>query len=86
MREAHELAAGSVPGAVHIPVPTLTGDPASSAGLPTDRDIVLVCHSGARARLAATTLRARGFVQLHVLDGGMLAWPDPVPLAQESHS
>ncbi|MCT2292718.1 ThiF family adenylyltransferase [Janibacter hoylei] len=84
VRDAYELASGIVPGAVHIPVPTLTGDPASSDALPTDRDIVLVCHSGARARLAATTLRARGFEHLHVLDGGMLAWPDPVPLAEES--
>ena len=79
VREAHELADGIVPGAVHLPVATLTGGPAADAGIPTDRDVVLVCRAGPRAHLAATALRTRGFDRLLVLEGGMLAWPDPVP-------
>lgn len=80
VREARELADGIVPGAVHIPVATLTSDPGSSAGIPTDRDVVLVCRAGPRAQLAATALRARGHGRLFVLEGGMLAWSDPVPV------
>ena len=83
VREGHEAAEGVVPGAVHIPVADLTADPAAAAGVPTDRDVVLVCRAGPRAQLAATALRARGHEHLLVLEGGMLAWPDPVPLTAE---
>ena len=79
VREAHELAEGVVPGAVHIPVATLTSDPSSSAAVPTDCEVVLVCRAGPRAQLAATALRARGYEHLLILEGGMLAWPDPAP-------
>lgn len=84
VRDAHELAEGVVPGAAHIPVSTLTADPDSGADIPTDRDVVLVCRAGPRAQLAATALRARGFERLFVLEGGMLAWPAPVPHLQET--
>ncbi|MEN3123012.1 ThiF family adenylyltransferase [Janibacter sp. LM] len=84
VREDHELAAGVVPGAVHIPVARLTSDPTAAAEVPTDRDVVLVCRAGPRARLAASALLARGHDRLLVLDGGMLAWPDPVPHTPET--
>ncbi|HIZ99267.1 MAG TPA: ThiF family adenylyltransferase [Candidatus Janibacter merdipullorum] len=80
VREDHEVAEGMVPGAVHIPVAALTADPATRDGVPTDRDIVLVCRAGPRAQLAATALRAHGLRRLLVLDGGMLAWPAPEPV------
>ncbi len=79
VRESHELAEGVVPGAVHIPVATLTADASACAVVPTDRDVVLVCRAGPRAGLAATALRARGYERLFILEGGMLAWPTPVP-------
>lgn len=84
VRDAHELADGVVPGAAHVPVSTLTSDPAPSVDIPTDRDVVLVCRAGPRAELAATALRARGYERLFVLEGGMLAWPAPVPRPQET--
>lgn len=84
VREEHELAEGVVPGAVHIPVARLTSDPDAAAEVPADRDVVLVCRAGPRARLAASALRARGHDRLLVLDGGMLAWPDPVPHTPET--
>lgn len=79
VRDAHELAEGTVAGAVHIPVADLLSDPASTRDVPSDREVVLVCRAGPRARLAAAALRARGHERLLVLDGGMLTWPDPVP-------
>ena len=84
VRDAAEVATGVIPGADHIPVATLTSDTTASAELPTDRDVVLVCRSGARARLAATALRARGFTRLAVLEGGMLAWEGPVRTPEET--
>jgi rhodanese-related sulfurtransferase len=41
--------------------------------LPRDRDIVLVCRTGARARVAAAELSD---VRTRVLDGGIAAWQD----------
>lgn len=79
VRDAHELAEGTVAGAVHIPVADLLSDSASTRDIPSDREVVLVCRAGPRARLAATALLARGHERLLVLDGGMLTWPDPVP-------
>lgn len=83
VREAHELAEGMVPGAAHLPIGTLTGDIGSSAHLPRDSDLVLVCRAGPRAHLAATALRSRGFQRLFVLDGGMLAWTGPTQLPDD---
>jgi glyoxylase-like metal-dependent hydrolase (beta-lactamase superfamily II) len=39
--------------------------------LPNDRELVLVCRTGARARLAATHLSGH---RTRVLDGGLVAW------------
>lgn len=79
VREDHEVAEGTIAGAVHIPVATLTSDASARDTVPTDRDVVLVCRAGPRAQLAATALRAHGLERLLVLDGGMLAWPEVHP-------
>jgi adenylyltransferase/sulfurtransferase len=42
--------------------------------IPRDRDIVLVCRSGARSARAAKQLAAHGFHHLFNLEGGTLAW------------
>ncbi len=41
--------------------------------LPTDKPIVIVCHSGTRATLAAIGLKRIGFKKVHVLKGGLVA-------------
>jgi len=41
--------------------------------LPTDKPIVVVCHSGSRAQQAAAGLRAIGFDNTKVLKGGLKA-------------
>ncbi|MDW8251270.1 MAG: rhodanese-like domain-containing protein, partial [Myxococcales bacterium] len=43
-----------------------------------DRNIVLVCASGHRATEAASVLQRAGFSRLHVLEGGLLAWDQPL--------
>jgi rhodanese-related sulfurtransferase len=39
-----------------------------------DEDVVLVCHSGARATRAEQALAGVGLPNLKILNGGMLAW------------
>ena len=41
--------------------------------LPTDKPIVVVCHSGTRSTLAAIGLKRLGFKQVHVIKGGLVA-------------
>src|SRR5581483_11503844 len=47
---------------------------AGAEGLPTDRPIVTVCESGARAAIAASILVAHGYDARPVLDGGVATW------------
>ncbi len=39
-----------------------------------DKDIIAVCHSGARSYSACTMLKRHGFNKVHNLKGGMLLW------------
>ncbi|MEA2100093.1 MAG: rhodanese-like domain-containing protein [Campylobacterota bacterium] len=44
--------------------------------LPTDQTIILVCHSGTRATLAAIGLKQIGIKKTRVLKGGLVALAD----------
>ena len=57
--------------AVHIPIKDLFKKE-NLAKIPTDKPIVLVCHSGTRATLAAMGLKRIGFDKVHVLKGGLV--------------
>lgn len=73
VRDATEFAAGHVVGARNVPLATLGESPKA---LPANKKqpLVLVCAAGVRARRAASTLRAAGYENLHVLAGGVNAW------------
>jgi rhodanese-related sulfurtransferase len=62
---------GHLDGARLVPLATVM-DVASS--WPKDRDVLLVCRSGARSGRAAAQLVALGFKRVMNLRGGMLAW------------
>lgn len=72
VREDHEVAAGMIPGARHVPLARVLADPAALAA-PGEPPLVVVCAVGVRARRAADALRAAG-VPASVLAGGMQAW------------
>jgi len=80
VREPHETAASSIPGAKFIPLGTL-GD--AIASLDRTRDIVLICRRGTRSVDAARQLQAAGFTRVESVAGGMLRWSDEtsVPIA-----
>ena len=70
VRSASEFASGHVPGAVSIPMEQIE---LRVDDLAPDLPIVLICQSGARARLAADLLQPCG-KELAVLQGGTTAW------------
>lgn len=74
VRSGMEFRMGHIPGALHLPlwkiVLRLTGVLAQLK----ERELVVVCESGARSQLAAEMLRKRGFRASSSLDGDMAGW------------
>jgi SulP family sulfate permease len=71
VREPREFKQGHIPQAQLKPLPQLL---TSSADLPHDREIVLVCRGGRRSNRAAQVLQGQNGHQVRILRGGMLAW------------
>ena len=71
VRERDERDSGYIAGSRNIPYRLL---PQYAADVPTDRPVVTICESGARAGIAASILAARGVPARPVLDGGITAW------------
>ena len=71
VREKDERDEGYIPGTQNIPYRLL---PEMVDGLPTDRPVITVCESGARAAVAASVLAARGIDARPVIDGGVGTW------------
>jgi SulP family sulfate permease len=71
VREPREFSRGHVPQAELIPLPSILSD---SLNLAPDEEIVLVCRSGRRSIRAAYVLQERGFKNIRILQGGILAW------------
>ncbi|GAA4765593.1 ThiF family adenylyltransferase [Microbacterium gilvum] len=72
VREEEELASGTLPGAVHIPLGRVLADPAGAARAVGGGDVVVVCQAGVRARRAADALAP--FAHPVVLAGGFAGW------------
>jgi rhodanese-related sulfurtransferase len=70
VREDDEWQAGHAPQAHHLPMSRLQHD---YERLPVDRQIVCVCHVGARSAAVAAALRNAGWDAVN-LAGGMDAW------------
>jgi len=70
VREKQEMRDGYISGAKLIPLGQLRN---RLKELPKDREIVCVCRSGNRSRLAAKQLIAAGYSASN-MKGGMLAW------------
>jgi rhodanese-related sulfurtransferase len=71
VREPEEMVDGQIAGSVNIPM----GEVEYRLGeLPTDRDIVVICHVGVRSDYIARMLHALGYDRAVNLSGGMEAW------------
>ena len=71
VREPDEVAGGTLPGAVNIPLGTI---PERRAEIDRDRPVVLLCKSGGRSTQAAQFLVASGYGDVTNLEGGWLAY------------
>lgn len=79
VRQPEEVAGGTLPGAVNIPLDEL---PARIGELDPDRRTVMLCRSGNRSGRAAEYLHGVGFRDVVNLEGGMLA----VEASEESNT
>ena len=82
VREPEEWQHGHIDGSVAAPRGLLEffADPASprhNQALDPGRRVIVVCASGARASLAALTLKTMGYQDVAILDGGLKGWTGP---------
>lgn len=77
VRNEGELAAGTIAGAIHIPLAQL---PHRLAEVPEGRPVVVHCAGGYRSSVAASLLRARGRSDVSDLLGGFAAWAATQPV------
>lgn len=75
VRNPGETAAGTIPGAITIPVGQL---PARLDELDATKPTVAYCAGGYRSSVAASLLRQRGFVDVSDILGGYEAWRQAV--------
>lgn len=73
VRTPAEFTSVHIPGSWNVPLDLLR-EHRDELRDHLDRDVVLVCRSGARAGQAETLLAETGLPRLHVLDGGVTAW------------
>jgi rhodanese-related sulfurtransferase len=71
VREPYEWRDGHIPGAVHIPLGSLSR---RLQELDPSREIVAVCRSGNRSIAAAQIMQQGGFSQVSSMAGGMISW------------
>jgi rhodanese-related sulfurtransferase len=72
VRTEEEYFIKSIPGSVNIPEPQLK---VRLDEIPTDKNVVLVCKVGKRAYLSFKALRALGYTNIAILEGGINAYP-----------
>jgi rhodanese-related sulfurtransferase len=70
VREVDEVAAGKIPGAIHIPLGLLEF---RMHELDKSKEYIMVCRSGGRSGRASQFLENHGFNVINMA-GGMLAW------------
>lgn len=76
VRESGEFVAGHVAGAIHVPLGRLRAQGADAIAALSDAgcDVLLICQSGMRSRLAQGALSKDARRRYINVDGGMSAW------------
>lgn len=76
VREAHELASGRIPKALHIPLGTLLSNEDSVGDITSDTPVIVDRQHGIRSFSAASHLVASGFRNVAHITGGIVRWKD----------
>ena len=71
VRQPQEVAAGAIPGMTNIPMVSL---PMRAQEISDDKQVILICRSGARSGQCTAWLMQNGKDNVHNLRGGMIAW------------
>jgi rhodanese-related sulfurtransferase len=77
---------GVVPNAKRVAIKDLK-DKADTLAKTKETPLIVLCQTGARAGAAATVLKAAGYTDVFVLDGGLNAWKEagmPVKKMQQT--
>ena len=75
VREKWELEICQIASSLHIPMQNI---PDSLEELDSEREIVVICHHGARSMQVASFLEQSGFSNIINLAGGVDAWAETV--------
>lgn len=73
VREADEIRTAEFPNAVHIPLMEVM-ERHSEIATDYDKDIVVICHAGARSLQVVHFLQDLGYKNAKNLDGGIDTW------------
>lgn len=74
VREQDEFDAGHIPGAVLLPVGTITKDTAAAVIPELDSVVLVYCRSGNRSKKASQALVELGYTGIYEF-GGINTWP-----------
>ena len=74
VREQHEYDSGHIPGAVLLPVGTITKDTAADMIDDLDTVVLVYCRSGNRSKTASQALVDLGYTNIYEF-GGINTWP-----------
>ena len=74
VREQHEFDAGHIPGAVLLPVGSITEATAAAVIPDVDSVVLVYCRSGNRSKTASAALAELGYRNVYEF-GGINTWP-----------
>ena len=77
VREQHEYDSGHIPGAVLLPVGTITEDTAAAVIDDLDLVVLVYCRSGNRSKTASQALADLGYTNVYEF-GGINDWPHEI--------
>ena len=77
VREQNEFDAGHIPGAVLLPVGTISGETAAAVIPELDWVVLVYCRSGNRSKTASSALAEQGYTNIYEF-GGINTWPHEV--------